>query len=600
MVNLSDLPEPERRAFVEAQIHASGLSAGTYDEAAHAGFLEAPASMRAEAERKAAIVRALLSMPNDLRWEDKATVLRKKFGPKGISKPSLRRLQRAVTSVDPINFAPVLLAGYKGGARRADVSNDAWAFFVSTLRLAGPDFPLTQAWRDVRDVSRKRRWSWPSYPTIYRRWNQLPEAEKLVVRHGREVAIGRLAQPIMRDKTSIRSLEWVSLDGRKLDFWVDCGDGRALRLTLLALIDVASNKVLGFEICRSENATGTVRLIRQVCETYGIFDRLYTDNGAAFAGHLVAGGNVHRFRNAGAKLAAVKPLGICHHLDIRLHFALPKNAQAKIAEWTFATLSRVIDDRPEFAGAHAGHAPGTSPSPNVKPVPFEVAEAVIRREIERHNHETGRRSQGAHGRSYDEVFQAGLVGRFKRKATRYQLRLASMIYTPVAVDRWGRVTVDTWTYGGPETQADLLPFFGKGRVLLGRNPDDFSEAAMAFDEDGRLICDGIEPVNKGAYDSKDGVREAARNGKAARDAVAQAEAANDYLNDAEFAAALADLDAYKPEESAPEDVVAARFGSPLQPARKAGQAKPKLVREAIPAEYLKNFDAAIAKGGKLA
>lgn len=89
----------------------------------------------------------------------------------------------------------------------------------------------------------------------------------------------------------------------------------------------------------------------------------------------------------------VKPLGVCYHLGIDLTFAIPKNARAKIAERTFATLSRVIDDRPELKGAHAGHVPGH----DVVPVPFSVMENVVHREIDRHNREAGRKGQGAGG-----------------------------------------------------------------------------------------------------------------------------------------------------------------------------------------------------------
>lgn len=46
--------------------------------------------------------------------------------------------------------------------------------------------PAQQAWRDVRDVAKVRGWDWPSFPTIYRRWAALPEADKLYARHGRE------------------------------------------------------------------------------------------------------------------------------------------------------------------------------------------------------------------------------------------------------------------------------------------------------------------------------------------------------------------------------------------------------------------------------
>ena len=304
---------------------------------------------------------------------------------------------------------------------------------------------------------------------------------------------------------------------------------------MLALVDVASNKVLDFSLVKSENATDTVKLIRRVCKTYGIFDRLYTDNGSAFAGHLVAGGNVHKFRNSGSKVAGVKPLGICYHPGIDLHFALPGNGQAKIAERAFATLSRVIDDRPEFKGAHAGHAPGAAPDSRVVPVPMQQVEAVLRREVDRHNSEAGRRSHGARGRSYDAVCEAGLATRTKRVMTRWQAYLAGLIYSPVAVDRWGRVTVDGWTYGQPETQAALLRFHKSGaKVLLGRDPDDFSADCIAFDEDGRQICKGIAQVKAGAYGSKEGIRDAARNRKAARDATDRAAELNGYLLNADF------------------------------------------------------------------
>ena len=251
----------------------------------------------------------------------------------------------------------------------------------------------------------------------------------------------------------------------------------------------------------------TSQVIRCVVETYGIFDRLYTDNGSAFAGHLVAGGTVHRFRNAKRTMDGVKPLGICHHLGIDLHFAMPRNAQAKIAERAFASLSRVIDDRPEFKGAHAGHAPGASPDARVVPVPLAEARHILEREVNRHNAATGRRGQGMRGRSYREAFEAGCARRVKRTATARQLWLAGLIDTPVAVDRFGRVKVDGWTYGDPVSQEALLRHHGDGkRVLLGRNPDDFGQPALADDERDEVICEGIQPVLASAYGSVDGER----------------------------------------------------------------------------------------------
>jgi putative transposase len=570
--HLSDLPEDVRLAYVRRECEAAGLVLGTYDEAAHAEFATKPPKMRAVAERKAEIAR-FMHGAKGLPWGKLEALVQERFGQEGTSGPSLRRLQRAVEGVDPINFAPALVADYSiEGAPRKEISEGAWSYFLTTIKKGGPQFPLKQAWRDVRDLAATMGWTWPSRETVFRRWAELSPAQKLHARHGHEATVKVLAMPAMRDKQTIKPMECVSLDGRTKDFWVTI-NGKRLRLTFLALVDCATGYVLGWELAESENARATVRLIKRVCQTYGIFDRLYTDNGSAFAGHLVAGGAVHKFRNAKSTMRDVKPLGICHHLGIKVHFALPDNGQAKAAERTFATLSRVIDDRPEFAGAHAGHAPGASPNDRITPVDLEVALAVIEREVARHNAEPGRRGQGMRGRSYQAAFLEGFASRVRRTPTARQLYLAGLIYTPVKVNRWGRVQIDKWTYGGPETQEALLPYHGQGEILLGRDPDDYSAPALAWNAENKLICEGIEPVRPGDYGSKDTAREAARLRKAARDASRKAAEANGYMADAEFAAITRQIPTPGIELPEGSKTVAGRFGGSLQTRAKGGGAK---------------------------
>lgn len=595
-----DLPADVRRAYVLCEIEGAGLPAGEYDEDAHSRFAAATPAMQATALRKAKIARFLVKggasskrLPGLLY-----DAAREAFGPDGTDKMTLRRILRAVEGVDPVNFAPVLLPAYARNSAAAEISPDAWAFFMTSIHEAAPSFPLTKAWQRVRDVAKMRGWQWPTYRTVMRRWNALTEAQKRLARFGREEAVAALAMPIKRDKTSLKPLQIVSLDGRTQDFWVDFGDGKPVRPVMLALVDAASNYVLGYEIDRSENAVATARLIRKVCQEHGIFDRLYTDNGSAFAGHLVAGGAKFKWRGKGRGQTGVKPLGVCFHLGIELTFAIPKNAKAKIAERTFATLSRALDDGPEFAGAHAGHAPGASPGKGVVPVPLALAERVIAREIARHNAEAGRRGQGARGRSYAQMFQDGLAERIVSKPTRAQLYYASLVYTPASVDRWGRVHIDNWTYGGPETQQDLKQWHGKGQILIGRDPDNFNSPAVAFNDLGELICKGIEPVKAHVYDSVNGAREAAKNNKAARAAVAAAEAANQYLDDVAFRSVQADLPTPEaPLPAKPAKVVGARFGG-LQPMRQATAPIPRPATEPrrksyLTAEMLENLDQAI-------
>lgn len=583
-VHLTDLPDDVRRALAEKHVAEAGLPPGDYDDEAHARLAVAPATVRALAERKAGIVCFLKSLPEGTSWADRIALARKRFGAKGVSKATLKRYLLAVEGVAPVNYAPALLADYTGGPQPSDISAEAWAYFLTTMRDAGPEFPLIQAWRDVREVGAKRGWRWPSYATITRRWNALDEAERLTLRQGAEAAAKRLTPPALRDKTSLGALEEVSLDGRTLDVFADFGDGRAVRPTMLVLVDVASGKVLRWELAPSENAVATVRLIKGACARFGIFDRLYTDNGSAFAGHLVAGGNLHRFRNAGS--TAMQPPGICQHLGIDLRFALPGNAQAKIAERTFAALSRVVDDRPEFAGAHAGHRPGETPA-NPVPVPVETLRAVLTREVARHNAETGRRSQGAKGRSYDQVFEELMARRVPRIMTARQEWLAGLFYKPAAVDRWGRVTLNGWTYGGIATQDKLIRWHKREPLLIGRDPEDFSQPAIAYAREGegyRLVCEGIEPVKQHVYNSVEGIREAAQNRKTIREASKAALAAERFLSDAEMKAAMAALGTPEVATEPPRKVVGARFGSPL-----GGTPEPY----EIPEEFLRNEETVI-------
>ncbi|WP_439526300.1 transposase domain-containing protein [Roseovarius mucosus] len=593
-INLSDLPEGERLAYWRRELARLQLEPGIYDDLAHSELMAATAKARSRAERKAAMAAMLIALHSEgVKESDRFALVRERFGEKGTSEASLGRLQRSVKGVDPINYAPTLKDGYKKPPIRAKMSAEAWSFFFTTIYNAGPEFPLKQAWRDTRDVGRQMGWAVPSYPTFYRRWRALDEAVQHTARYGRDEALKRLTIPVRRDKTSLISLAMVSLDGRTQDFWSDFGDGRAVRPVMLVLVDVASNMVLHWELVATENATATVRLIKRACETYGIPDQLYTDNGSAFAGHLVAGGNVHRFRNGGKKSDEVQPLGICYHMGIKLRFALPRNAKAKIAERIFADLSRVIDDRPEFRGCHAGHKPGVSPSPAIVPIPIAKACAIIQREIDRYNREAGRNSQGARGRSYEQVFHDGLEGRVIRKPTARQLYLSGLIYKPVAVDRYGQVHVDNWTYGGPSTQEVLRRFHGTGRkILLGRDPEDYSAPALAFDDGLNLICEGIEPMRAGDYDNADGARTAARHRKAISKRLDEADALQSRMTEASFNKALAALDAPKSVLSNTSgQVVAAHFGAPLR--ERAAPANDK-ESSVIPEEFYRNMDTALA------
>lgn len=160
---------------------------------------------------------------------------------------------------------------------------------------------IVAMYNDVARLSQAKGWAWPSYPTVMRRFNALPLAERIALRNGRDEAHRRLYQSQLRDFTGLKGMEWVVLDGRTVDVWVSWSDGSIVCPTVLGLVDQASGKVLDIEIARSENAEALAALERRVFGRFGAPDNLFTDNGAAFSGHIHAGQVSHKHRNKGKR-----------------------------------------------------------------------------------------------------------------------------------------------------------------------------------------------------------------------------------------------------------------------------------------------------------
>lgn len=143
VVHLSDLPQDIRHAYLAREIERATLAPGDYDEAAHDAFLALPASMQAEAERKAAVARLLMKAGPEASQQEKFDLVHRTFGCKGNSKGTLKRIQTTIEGVDPINFAPALAARHVGRTALADVNDELWDCALAMIAKAAPTHALT-------------------------------------------------------------------------------------------------------------------------------------------------------------------------------------------------------------------------------------------------------------------------------------------------------------------------------------------------------------------------------------------------------------------------------------------------------------------------
>lgn len=590
---LFDLPPDVQRAYLAREAEALGLEPGSYDEAAHEAMEAASPKMQAKAQARAEVARFIVARDRQfLPRMETFRAVRAKFGSKGNSDKSLFRMMAWLKDVDVANFAPALLDDNNMDGRPVGRSwDEAWHYALARIEAAGPEWPLEAAWEELVEIAPAMGWDVPSRSAFMNRWSQLTAVERFTLRHGREAALRRFRLPVKRDRDDLAPNDIWSLDGRTLDVWAVADGGPMFRPVELRLVDVASGFILAKRICRSENAVDTVALITEAVKLWGIPATIYTDNGRAFASHLVAGGATFKFRKRSTAAGHWEPPGICHHLGINIVFAKPANGQTKLVERSFAETSRRFDQSPELAKAHAGSR--IDRKPDGKPVGVQIEDLVAAHDrcMARHN-DRKRRDGFAKGRSFAQVYQDGMAGQIKRVATARQLYLASLVYKPVSVDRNGQFQVEGHTFGQPETMPALLQFFdvergrAKDQILVGIDPADFTQPAIAFDRTGREIARDIKVVKVGKYMSAEGKRDHQRFDKAARDLTGEAAKLAKQASKALIAKGNAAFVAATPP-TAPatgSGVVQGRFNPPLN--GRSGQAG-----AAVPQEYWDNLDA---------
>lgn len=445
-------------------------------EARHATFSKMPTSIQAEAKRRLPYVRLFHSLfPCGLSLGDRYAAVAREAGE---SVSTIRRWCRACKGLDAGDWMVALAPAYGTRDYQPTISADAWGFIRSEyLQVTKPS--LKPIWRRATIMARANGWTIPSYSSVTRMVDQLPNWERVMKREGKE-SFERLHPPQQRDYSALRVHAIWCGDGRKADVFARWENGTIGRPIVLAWMEVRTRVLLGYCIGKVESAD-LIRLAFKDAATKSraLPDEVLIDNGRGFAAKLLTGGTPNRFR---FKVKAEDPLGIFPLLGVRVIWAQPYRGRAKPIE---SFWRQIAEGEKRFPGAYCGNCPDTRPEDcdPEKAIPIGEFRKLVDDALLVY-HQTPHRGDSMNRISPRAMYEALLANTPVRSPTSEQLRLCMLAAEQIKLDsRDSSVQILGNRYWS-ERLADLSP----NRLYTARfNPQDASDP-IAIYEGGRFVC----------------------------------------------------------------------------------------------------------------
>ncbi len=403
-------------------------------------------------------------------------------------------------------LAPDSAAANGEDAQIVECHPDAWDVLASDfLRAEGPKF--SACYRRMEAVAKKKGWApIPSERTLRRHMDaKVPRAVQILARKGKEEAM-KLIPAQQRSVAHLMAMQYANTDGHKLDLHVQLpGRDKPTRVYLMGTQDIYSRKILSWVLTEAETWEAVRTIVGRMVEEHGIPERLYMDNGRAFASKKISGGAKRRNR---FKITEDEVAGLLKTLGIDGRFVRPYAGQSKPIERGWGDLAEEISKHPDMAGAYTGRSTAHKPENYGSwAVPLDQLEKHVAARIAEHNARTGRKTETAKGRSFDEVFAESMADPANL------VRFAS----PMQRSLW-MLTAETVTARKPSGAIHLFDnrywarelnqWIGK-KLTVRFDPSDLHAAVKVYDPQGRLICEA-ECIEKSGFDCQAAARETAR------------------------------------------------------------------------------------------
>jgi putative transposase len=350
----------------------------------------------------------------------------------------------------------------------------------------------------------------PSYATVRRYLDKIPQPIKVLAREGQRRWNETAAPHLTRDYTTVRPGTIYTSDHMihdvevRNDCFVNVAQDAPMRLRFTCIMDLSSRKIVGYAWTADGDSLSIATALRRAVERYGVPDVFYCDNGSDYK--KLAKGALHTRptpEQIGAASAKLEHCGALQQLGIKVQMCLPYRPQGKNIERAFRTVHMRLDSifRDYLTGSPATRPDaavligtehrrlqkmGLAQHSRLMPASYfiRLAETYIEQQYNAAHEHNG---QGMKGRTPNEVFEAGNPPARRRMADAAVLSML-LFDRKTAIARRGEVTLNKQQYVPISIQDKAaLHLANRESVVVAFDPNDPS-LAFALDQHGRSLC----------------------------------------------------------------------------------------------------------------
>lgn len=386
------------------------------------------------------------------------------------------------------DWPAALVPGWTGRKKEADCDPAAWDVFLGLfLTRRAPTLAICH--ERAGKIARERGWEWPALRTVRRKLKR--EISPMVITLAREgaEALDKLFPPMRRDRSGFHAMQAVNGDGIDWKRYCVWPDGEVAKPCTWITQDLYSNKLLAWRTDKSENKHMFRLAFGDLVDRWGIPTFYFIDNTMAAASKWLTGGIKNRYR---WKIRDEDPIGIMPQMGTTVRFVEPGHGQSKPIERANQELRQRIDTHPKWEGR------GTKG----RPIPIDEFITLMSEEFEHYNQRTGRTTQVAAGRSFQDVFAESYEKAPIKKATPAQRRLWLCAAEKVRCSRTnGSIVLGR----GPQGEnrywcRELVAYCGQ-LIVVRFDPQNYHQDVHCYTLDGRYIGEAESTWRAGFADS---------------------------------------------------------------------------------------------------